>query len=205
MMKKTLLSLMALAAVTACGGNDADQTAANTATTDTAATAGAAATAPATTPAATPAVTDPQIADIVVAANQVDIEAGQLATSKATNPQVKEFANRMITDHTGVNKAASDLVGRLGVTPEENPTSQGLRQEGQQTRTTLQGMSGAAFDSAYIATEVNYHQAVLDAIDNTLIPNAQNAELKALLQQTRPAVAAHLEHAQKIQASLGKS
>lgn len=200
-MKKTVLSLMALAMVAACGGNDADQTEANTATMDTAATAAPAATAPA----ATPAVTDPQIADIVVAANQVDIEAGQLATSKATNPQVKEFANRMITDHTGVNKAAGDLVGRLGVTPEENPTSQQLRQGGQQTRTTLQGMSGAAFDSAYIANEVTYHQAVLDAIDNTLIPNAQNAELKALLQQTRPAVAAHLEHAQKIQGSLGKS
>jgi putative membrane protein len=200
-MKKTVLSLMALTMVAACGGNDADQTEANTATMDTAATAAPAATAPA----ATPAVTDPQIADIVVAANQVDIEAGQLATSKATNPQVKEFANRMITDHTGVNKAAGDLVGRLGVTPEENPTSQQLRQGGQQTRTTLQGMSGAAFDSAYIANEVTYHQAVLDALDNTLIPNAQNAELKALLQQTRPAFVAHLEHAQKIQRSLGKS
>lgn len=199
-MKQAKLALIALAAV-ACGGNVSDETAANSTAMDT-----AVATAPVSaTPAATSAVTDPQIADIVVAANQVDIEAGQLAVSKATNPQVKDFANRMITDHTGVNKAASDLVTRLGVTPEENPTSQQIRQEAQQNRTTLQGMSGAAFDSAYIASEVNYHQAVLDAIDNTLIPNAQNAELKALLVQTRPAIEAHLKQAQQIQSSLGRS
>ncbi len=46
---------------------------------------------------------------------------------------------------------------------------------------------------------------MLDGIDNALIPNAQNAELKALLEQTRPAVAAHLQHAQELQASVGKS
>jgi predicted outer membrane protein len=67
------------------------------------------------------------------------------------------------------------------VTPEENPTSQQFRQAGQQNRNALQGMSGAEFDRAYIANEVTYHQTVLDAIDNTLIPNAQNAELRALL------------------------
>jgi putative membrane protein len=66
-------------------------------------------------------------------------------------------------------------------------------------------MSGAEFDRAYIANKVTYHQTVLDAIDNTLIPNAQNAELRALLEQTRPAVAAHLQHAQELQASVGKS
>jgi putative membrane protein len=66
-------------------------------------------------------------------------------------------------------------------------------------------MSGAAFDSAYIASEVTYHQELLDGINNALIPNAQNAELKALLEQTRPAVEAHLKHAQELQTSLGKS
>lgn len=138
-----------------------------------------------------------------MAANEVDIEAGQLAVSRTSNPQVREFANRMITDHRGVNQAATDLVTRLGVTPEENPTSQQLRQGGQQNRQALQGLSGAEFDQAYIAHEVTYHQTVLDAIDNTLIPNAQNAELRALLEQTRPAIAAHLQHAQQLQGSLG--
>jgi putative membrane protein len=207
-MKKTMLSLMMLVALTACGGGqDEGQAGGDTATMDTT-TAAAPAEGTAQAPAAAPgggAVTDPQIAGIVVAANEVDIAAGELAQSKAANPQVKEFAQRMITDHSGVNKAASDLVTKLGVTPEESPVSQQLRQGGEQNRSNLQGQSGAAFDRAYIAQEVAYHQAVLDAINNTLIPNAQNAELKALLQQTAPAVQAHLEHARKLQGSLGGS
>ncbi|HEV2147063.1 MAG TPA: DUF4142 domain-containing protein [Longimicrobiaceae bacterium] len=198
-MNRMLMGMMAVAALAACGGEQqGGQTGA-----DAAATAPAE-TAPAAAP-ATGAVTDPQIADIVVAANQVDIAAGELAQSRASNPQVKEFAQRMITDHTGVNQAASDLVTRLGVTPEPNPTSQQLRQGGEQNRSQLQGLSGSEFDRAYIGHEVTYHQQVLDAINNTLIPNAQNAELKALLQQTAPAVEAHLQHARQIQSSLGQS
>ena len=50
--------------------------------------------------------------------------------------------------------------------------------------------------------QVEYHQAVLDAVDKTLIPNAQNAELKALLVKVRPAFVAHLELAKKVQAAL---
>ena len=154
--------------------------------------------------AAAQAVNDAQIASIVVTANQVDIDAGKLAAERAASSEVKAFGQLMVTDHSGVNKAASDLVTKLGVTPEESPTSQQLRQGGEQNRSNLQGLSGAEFDRAYIAHEVQYHQAVLDAIDNTLIPNAQNAELKALLQQTRPAVEAHLQHAKQIQGSLGQ-
>jgi putative membrane protein len=63
-------------------------------------------------------------------------------------------------------------------------------------------LSGAAFDKAYIDNEVAYHQAVLDAVDKTLIPSASNAELKALLVKVRPAFVAHLEHAKAIQSSL---
>jgi putative membrane protein len=200
--------IVALAAVlafaAACGDSDADtQAAADSTTTTTAAPATDAATpAPA---AAAPAstVTDPQIAAIVVAANDVDIAAGNLARERASDQRVKDFAQRMITDHTGVNKAATDLVTRLGVTPEPNATSQKLTSDGEASRTTLQGQSGAAFDKAYVDQEVAYHQAVLDAIDQTLIPSAQNAELKALLEQTRPAVAAHLDHARQLKTQLG--
>lgn len=152
-----------------------------------------------------PAVTDPQIADIVVAANAVDVQAGELAREKATDPRVKEFAERMITDHTGVNEAAGALVSRLGVTPEPNPTSESLRSGGTEAIAALSQQTGAAFDKAYMDREVAYHQQVLDAIDQTLIPSAQNAELKALLEQTRPAIEAHLKHARELQTSLAGS
>ena len=148
--------------------------------------------------------TDPQIAAIVVTANQVDIDAGKLAKSKSGNKEVKEFAQRMITDHTGVNKAAVELVTKLKVKPEENPTSKSLKAGGDDTLKRLKGLKGAEFDKAYVDNEVTYHQTVLDALDKTLIPSAKNEELKALLVKVRPAFVAHLEHAKHIQASFKK-
>ena len=150
------------------------------------------------------ALNDAQIASIVVVANQVDIDAGHLAESKASATDVKSFAKQMITDHTGVNKQAAALVTKLGVTPQDNPTSQSLKKGGEDNMKSLKSLKGAAFDKAYIDHEVAYHQQVLDAIDKTLIPSAQNAELKALLVAVRPAFVGHLEHAKQIQANLGK-
>ena len=148
-------------------------------------------------------INDAQIASIVVTANQVDIDASKLAQTTSTNPEVKKFAERMITDHTGVNKSAVDLVTRLKVTPQDNPTSQSLKSGGDSNVASLKTLKGTAFDKAYIDNEVTYHQQVLDAVDKTLIPSAKNEELKALLVKVRPAFVAHLEHAKMIQSSMG--
>ena len=150
-------------------------------------------------------INDAQIASIVVTANQVDIDAGTLASSKARSPEVKQFAQLMVTDHTGVNKAAADLAAKLKVTPEDNSTSQALKSGGEKNLANLKSLRGAAFDKAYVDHEVAYHQQVLDALDNTLIPNASNSELKALLVKVRPAFVAHLEHAKKLQTSTSAS
>lgn len=149
--------------------------------------------------------TDPQIVAIVATANQVDIDAGKLAESKAAAKEVKEFARLMVTDHTGVNKTAKDLAAKLKVTPESNATSKSLQKGGDENLAALKALNGAAFDRAYVDHEVAYHQAVLDAVDQSLIPGAKNAELKALLVKVRPAFVAHLEHAKQLQASLEKS
>jgi putative membrane protein len=148
-------------------------------------------------------INDAQIASIVVTANQVDIDAGKAAAAKTANPEVKKFAELMVTDHSGVNAAATELVTKLKVTPEDNDTSQALKAGGTKNLSTLKSLSGAAFDKAYVDHEVAYHQQVLDAVDQTLIPNAKNAELKALLVKVRPAFVAHLEHARHLQSSLG--
>jgi len=148
-------------------------------------------------------VNDAQIASIVVTANQVDIDAGALAHARSTNADVKAFAQLMIDDHTGVNKSATELVTRLRVTPENNPTSQSLKSEGEKNIAHLRSLKGAAFDKAYVAHEVEYHQQVIDAIDKTLIPDAKNADLKALLIKVRPAFVAHLEHAKQLQSTVG--
>ena len=147
---------------------------------------------------------DAQIAAIVVTANQVDIDAGKFAATKASSQEVKAFAEQMVTDHTGVNKSATELVTKLKVKPEDNPTSASLKSGGEQNLQNLKSLQGAVFDRAYIDNEVTYHQSVIDAMDKTLIPSAKNAELKALLVKVRPAFVAHLEHAKRMQSALVK-
>lgn len=149
------------------------------------------------------ALTDANIAAIVVAANTIDIKNGELALQKSRNAEIRKFAQQMVTDHNGVNKAAVELVTKLAVTPVPNETSVGLTRSADETRAMLAGKSGADFDRAYIANEVAYHKAVLGAVDDALIPAASNAELKALLVSVRPAFVAHLEHAEMVSKAVG--
>lgn len=150
-------------------------------------------------------LTDAQIAAIVVGANTIDVEYGKLALTRAQSPDVRQFAESMISTHTAVNEQAAELASKLRLTPEENATSRGLAAAAAAKRAELSRLKGAAFDRAYIANEVEFHALVLDAIDKALVPNAQNAELKALLVAVRPAIEGHLVHAKQIQARLGGS
>jgi putative membrane protein len=144
------------------------------------------------------AITDANIAAIVVTANTIDIQYADMALAKSQNADVRSFATMVKKDHESVNEAATALVTRLGVTPEMNSVAFDLRDDAETKRLTLRDFEGFAFDSAYAANEVSYHTTVLGAIDNALIPSAQNAELRALLIQVRPAVAAHLSHAREL-------
>ena len=164
-----------------------------------------AAEAPAAEASTAPGVTDPQIAHIVVTANSIDSSMGELAKTKARSSAVKAFAQTMITDHAAVNQQAVKLAQRLKVTPEANDVSRQLQQGADEARTGLESKSGAEFDRVYMEREVQYHQAVLDALDTTLIPGAQNGELKSLLQSAQPAFAAHLERAKQVRGGLGTS
>jgi putative membrane protein len=147
-------------------------------------------------------LTDAEIAHVAVTANQVDADLGRFAAERAASPEVRAFAETMARDHMAVNASAAELVERLGVVPQENEVSASLAEGGEEARRRLEALSGAAFDRAYMEREVEYHQAVLDALDGTLIPGATNAELRSLLEGVRPAIAAHLERARAIGAGL---
>lgn len=189
--------MFVLAAFAAAGCAKADNENAEMSTADTTMTA-----APAPAPAAA-APSDAQIAHIVVTANTIDVDAGKAAQAKSKNADIKKFAQTMVTDHSAVNDKASALAKKLNLTPEDNPTSQQMSSDAQSFARELSSKTGADYDKSYIDHEVTFHQQVLDALDKTLIPNAQNAELKELLTQTRPAVASHLQMAQDIQKKLG--
>ena len=153
----------------------------------------------------TAALTDAQIVQIVMNANSGDSANGALARTKGMNAQVKEFGQMMVRDHGGLNKKIKELGGKLNLTPEENATSRQLKQMADSVGTSLKGMTGGDFDRAYIDSEVKIHQMVLDQLDQTLIPQSQNAEVKSLLQSARPTISAHLDRAKSIQSKLTTS
>jgi putative membrane protein len=148
------------------------------------------------------ALTDPQIAAIVIAANQADIDAATLAKSRSKNKDVLSFAGLMIKDHSSVNKKAKQLATKLKIKPEETATSRALEKGGKENLAALKKLKGAAFDKAYIDQEVTAHEQVLSTINDKLIPSAQNAELKALLEKVAPVIQAHLDHAKELQGKL---
>ncbi|MGZ6011241.1 MAG: DUF4142 domain-containing protein [Caulobacteraceae bacterium] len=148
------------------------------------------------------APTDPQIAHIAYTAGQLDIEAGKQALAKTSNPQVKDFAEQMVRDHQAVNDQALALVKKLGVTPQDNPTSQSLTSAAKAKHAELAKLDGAAFDRAYVANEVAYHKTVNGALSGVLIPDARNGELKALLQTGLTLFTGHEMHAEMVASGL---
>jgi putative membrane protein len=150
-------------------------------------------------------LTDAEIAGIVVAANEVDIEAGRLVETKSTNEQVKAYAHRMVGEHTDVNESAKKLVTKLGVKPEETMISTGLRTEGKVNLAEFNLLNGNALDRSYIDEEIELHKKVIDTVDKQLLPSVKNQELKEMLVSVRPSLVSHLEHAQKIKESLAGS
>lgn len=148
--------------------------------------------------------TDPQIASIAVTANQVDIEFAKVAVKKTKNPDVKQFAQTMINDHGAVIDAAVALATKLGVTPEDNETTQALLTRQKENLEKLNSLSGVEFDKWYVNNEVDYHKFAIGAVENILIPSATNQELKALLQSAVPNFKTHLEHAEMLQSKLNK-
>ena len=146
--------------------------------------------------------TDPQIAHIAYTAGNIDIEAAKLALAKSKNPVVRDFAQTMLRDHQAVNEKALALVKKLGVTPEANATSEALEKQAAETRQRLSALSGTAFDRSYAANEAGYHKTVNGALKSALIPSADNAELKALLETGLSLFGEHQKHAEHLAADL---
>jgi putative membrane protein len=156
--------------------------------------------------AGTAPLNDRDVAAIFLAANNTDVSYAQVALAEghAKAPEVTAFASRMLSDHSGLTRSALDLFSTTGIVPRDNTISLNFRDESAAKRDTLRELSGMAFDSTYMANEVRYHTRLLAAIDSVLLPATKNTDLRVLLTRVRPAVAAHLEHATRVQAGLGK-
>ena len=146
-----------------------------------------------------PKLSDPEVAHAAVVANKNDIGFAEIAKVKSKNADILKFAETMTNDHNAVIAQAVALVTKLGVTPLDNAVSKQLNADAENTKKMLRSKSNKDFDKAYIDNEVGYHKAVIAAVEGLLIPEAENKELKELLQGVVPALKTHLAHAEMVQ------
>jgi len=145
------------------------------------------------------ALDDPTIVAIFDAANTADIETGELAAKKGSSKEVRDFGAMLARDHKMVRQQGRDLAAKLKVTPTP-PADDASAKAHAKAMKDLRSLSGTAFDKAFLAHEVAFHKAVIDAVTSTLLPAIQNAELKDLVVKIAPAFQAHMLAAE----SLGK-
>lgn len=145
---------------------------------------------------------DLEFAHIAYTADNIDIRYAHLALALSSNPDIHAFANAMISDHTAVNAAALDLLAKLGANAQDNFFSQALNEGAEKIIDDFSKLRGAEFDAAYAANELAYHQTVNDLVENTMIPNIDNAEVKALFEQGLEIFKAHEKHAEMMVKSL---
>ncbi len=123
-----------------------------------------------------------------------EVQEGQLAVSKASAPDVKQFGQHMIDDHTPNNQELMTLAQQKGITP---PAA--LDPKHSKQAAALQKKSGAAFDRAYIKGQVAGHQEMASVMQ-TEIQSGTDPDLKAFAQKTLQVVQEHLQMAQQLQA-----
>jgi putative membrane protein len=148
--------------------------------------------------ASAPALDDAAIVGIFDIANTWDIETGSLAATKATRKEVKDFGAMLARDHKTVQDSGRALAAKLKVTPTPVPADFPLKLAHEAAMKKLQGLSGAAFDKAFLEHEVAYHKAVIEAVNKTLVPALKSAEVKALVLKVAPAFVAHQVAAEEL-------
>jgi putative membrane protein len=145
----------------------------------------------------TSALDDPTIVAIFDAANTWDMETGDLAEDRGATKDVREFGKMLTRDHKAVRQQGRDLATKLGVTLTP-PKDFGMAKDHEVAMASLKKLHGAAFDRAFLAHEVAYHKAVIDAVTSTLLPALSNAEVKDLVTKVAPAFQAHMIAAQNM-------
>jgi putative membrane protein len=146
---------------------------------------------------------DLEIAHVAYTADNIDIRYAEIALKKSANPEVRAFAETMVRDHTQVNELALALLKKLDAQPQDNFLSQALTTNSEEIVAKLNSLSDTEFDRYYAGNELAYHKAVNDLVENSFIPNIENAEVKELFEAGLGIFKAHEGHASMMVGKLG--
>ncbi len=145
------------------------------------------------------ALSDGQIVAITSAANEGEIAMAELAKKNADSARVKSFATTMISEHGSAEAKGKSISQSANIQPVESDVSRRLKADADSTLASLRDQKGKAFDKAYVNAQVKMHRQVLATIDDELLPNASNPQLKKHLDDVRKHVASHLAKAEDLE------
>jgi len=146
---------------------------------------------------------DAQIVRIADELDAREIAQGKLALSRARDPRVLAFAQRVVLHHTD-NRQHSELwQRRAGVTAEASAAVAQLQSDATRALHALEDLEVSIFDATYLQSQLQQHQRALDLLDRQLLPNTTNPELKTRLESMRNLVENHIGDAQQLFASFG--
>jgi putative membrane protein len=147
---------------------------------------------------------DAQVLGTLIAINKGEVDAGRLAESQSTNPDVKKFAKMMQHDHTHNLKATEALAKKLGIQPVDSSFTMDLQKKGEEEATKLKSLTGAEFNQEYANAMVKGHEGAL-AFLNDALTKVKNVKLIDHLKATRKKVEQHLKLAKELSQKVSKS
>jgi putative membrane protein len=147
--------------------------------------------------------TNPELVGFINAYNDAEVEIGGMAQTKATDPQVRDFARRIIAEHRTLKTDATNTAQRLNLSPTIPAADEGLRADHQSGMRDLNAKAkGREFDEAFLEHEIKMHKKVLDEVEDALARN-RNQEIRPLLEKARDGLRAHLRTAEELEKKFG--
>jgi putative membrane protein len=151
---------------------------------------------------AQPALSDAQSLGVISIANSSQVEAALVAVDRAQREAVLNYAKKMRDVHAASNHDVEDVEIKVGITRAESDDSRSLKQKSDSMVAALKLANNNDFEKLYIDDQVVLHEEMVAKIDQTLLPSAQNPDVKSFLVDLRAMFADHGAEARAIQASL---
>ena len=147
--------------------------------------------------------TNAELLGFLDAYNDAEIEVGRLAETKATDPQVRAFARRIVGEHGALKTEVTGAARQRNVTPVTPKADEDVPEDHREGMRELRDKpKGKEFDEAFLEHEIKMHKKVLDEVEDALGRN-RNPEIRPVLERARDGLRAHLKAAEELEKKFG--
>ena len=147
-------------------------------------------------------LSDPEIVAVLSTLNRGEVTQAEMALQRSGNEDVRDVAQRILDEHMTMQERLEEMASRTGLEPQENELSRSLDRQANKMTEQLAATTGREFDQAYLQGQTELHQLALDTVKTRLLPDAENPQLREMLQRAAPRLEAHRDEAEQSQASL---